>query len=152
MSRIILMFALLLGLVACGTDEDSGAGFEGGVDAGETPVEPAPTTEDNEPLQDPEGADDELIDSIEAYALTQIQGDPDELVQARSQGCAELDTDLDVGEVETEGIDEDLAVRDLEAEVENDEATVSYRLEPSGETVTDERWVREDGEWKWDNC
>lgn len=29
---------------------------------------------------------------------------------------------------------------------------MSYRLYPGGETVTDERWVRKDGEWKWDDC
>lgn len=152
MPRILFALALLLGAVACGTDEDSDVGFSGGVDGGDTPLADS-TTDDDEPLQDPEGADDELIDSIEAYALTQIQGDPDELVQRRSEGCAEVETDLDQGEVDPgEGLDEDIAVSDVDAEVVNDEATVSYRLDPGGEMVTDERWVLEDGEWKWDNC
>ena len=127
MARIFLVLALLFGLVACGND-DAALGA------------------------DPAGADDDLINSIEAYARTQIEGDPEALVQARSAGCAELDTDLDAGEVENEGLDDDIAVTDVEAEVEDDEATVSYRLDPGGEKVTDERWVREDGEWKWDNC
>lgn len=151
MPRILFALALLFGAVACGTDEESEAGFEGGIDGADAPLADG-TDEDRDPLEDPAGADDELIGSIEAYARTQIQGDPDELAQARSQGCAEVDTDLDTGEVETEGLDQDIAVRDVDAEVEDDEATVSYRLEPSGETITDERWVREDGEWKWDNC
>lgn len=151
MSRTLLVLALLFGLAACGND-DSDVGLSDGVDGEDTPLADS-GVEGEEPLQDPAGADDELIGSIEAYALTQIQGDPDALVQARSEGCAVVDTDLDVGEVDPgDGLDEDIAVTDLDAEVDNDEATVSYRLEPGGEMVTDERWVREDGEWKWDNC
>lgn len=148
MARIIFVLALLFGLAACGDDDD--AGFGGGLDGPDAPL--ADGEEDEDPLQDPAGADDELIDSIEAYARTQIQGDPEELVQSRSRGCAEVDTDLDTGEVDAEGLDEDIAVSDVDAEIENDEATVSYRLEPGGDRITDERWVREDGEWKWDNC
>ena len=152
MSRIILVFALLLGLAACGTDDGADVGFGGGVDGGDTPLADS-TDEDEDPLQDPAGADDDLIDSIEAYARTQIDADPDAALQYRSEGCAQVDTDLDAGDVEAgEGLDDDIAVSDVQAEVENDEAMVSYRLDPSGEMVTDERWVLEDGEWKWDNC
>lgn len=149
LTRIFLALVLLFGLVACGSDDDD-ASLGGDPDGGDTPI--VNPDEERDPLDDPAGADDDLINSIEAYARTQIDADPDALRQFRSEGCAEVDTDLDTGEVETEVLDDDIAVTDVDAEVENDEATVSYRLDPGGETVTDERWVREDGEWKWDNC
>ena len=152
LARLLLVLALLFGLAACG-DDDSDEEIFTGVDGEDAPVVDDVPDDDEVGLDDPAGADDELIGAIEAYARTQIEGDPDELVQARSQGCAEVETDLDVGSVDPgDGLDEDIAVSDLEAEVENDEATVSYRLDPGGDQVTDERWVREDGEWKWDNC
>ncbi len=145
MARLLLVLALLFGLAACG-DDDSDEEIFTGVD-GEDVVDQVPD-DDEVDLDDPAGADDELIDSIEAYARTQIEGDPDELVEARSQGCAEVDTDLPAGAADAD----EVAVRDVEAEIDGDEATVSYRLDPADQQVTDERWVREDGEWKWDNC
>lgn len=145
MARLLLVLALLFGLAACG-DDDSDEEIFTGVD-GEDVVDQVPD-DDEVDLDDPAGADDELIDSIEAYARTQIEGDPDELVEARSQGCAEVDTDLPAGAAAAD----EVAVRDVEAEIDGDEATVSYRLDPADQQVTDERWVREDGEWKWDNC
>ena len=132
MARILLILTLLLGVSACGDDDDTVA------------------DQDEVELDDPAGADDELINSVEAYARTQIAGDPDELVEARSQGCAEVDTDLDAGGPDASG--EAPTVREVEADVDGDQAMVSYRLDPGGERVEDERWVREDGEWKWDNC
>jgi hypothetical protein len=149
MSRIIVVLALLLGLAACGTDEND-AGFSGGVDGGDAPL--ADSGDDEEPLDDPAGADDDLVDSIEAYARTQVDADPDALLQFRSEGCAQVDTDLDTGDVEGGASADDVSVSEVDADVDGDEATVSYRLDPAGEMVTDERWVREDGEWKWDNC
>ena len=147
MARLLLVLALLFGLAACG-DDDSDEEIFTGVD-GEDVVDQVPD-DDEVDLDDPAGADDELISSIEAYARTQIEGDPDELVEARSQGCAEVDTDLPAGAVDADA--DEVAVRDVEAEIDGDEATVSYRLDPADQQVTDERWVREDGEWKWDNC
>lgn len=143
-----LILALLLGLTACGDSDVSDAGFDGGVDGRDTPV--VAEDDDEDPLDDPAGADDDLIDSIEAYARTQIEADPDALRQARSSGCAVVDTDLDAGT--TGPPDEDPTVSDVEADVDGDEATVSYRLDPGDEEIEEERWVREDGEWKWDNC
>lgn len=119
MARIFLTLAMLLGLSACGDD------------GGEAT-----------------GADDDLVGAVEAYARTQIEGDPDELVSARSQGCAQVDTELPVGPADAD----EVSITDAQAEIDGDEATVSYRVDPGGEQVTDERWVREDGEWKWDNC
>lgn len=136
MARILLVLTLLFALGACGDDDDT----TGAVESDEDGVE----------LDDPAGADDDLIDSVEAYARTQISGDPDELAEARSQGCAEVETDLDA--TPQEGAGDEPTVSDVEAEVDGDEATVSYRLDPGGEQVEGERWVREDGEWKWDNC
>ena len=146
MARIILVLALVFGLAGCGDDSDEE--IFSGTD-GEDVVDQVPD-DDEVDLDDPAGADDELIDSIEAYARTQIEGDPDELVEARSQGCAEVDTDLPAGDVDADA--DEVAVSDVEAEIDGDEATVSYRLDPADQQVTEERWVREDGEWKWDNC
>lgn len=118
MARIFLVLALLFGLASCGDDEAA----------------------------DP--AEDDLIGAVEAYARTQIEGDPDELVSARSQGCAVVDTELPAGSADPD----EVTVSDAQVEIDGDEASVSYRVDPAGEQVADERWVREDGEWKWDNC
>lgn len=148
MARLLVVLALSFGLVACGDDDSDGEIFTG-VDGEDPVVDQVPDDEEVD-LDDPAGADDELIDSIEAYARTQIEGDPDELVEARSQGCAVVETDLDT-DATTAGSEEP-SVSDVEAQVDGDEATVSYRVDPGGEQISDERWVREDGEWKWDNC
>lgn len=143
MSRILLILALVLGVAACGADDESG--FDG-VD-GDDVVDQVPDPEEPD-LDDPAGADDDLIDAVEAYARTQIQGDPEELVNARSQGCAVVDTELSAAD----GDPADVTVSDAEVEMDGDEATVSYRVDPGGQQIADERWVREDGDWKWDNC
>lgn len=146
------MLTLLFTLASCGGDDQESIGS---LSEGEDEADVADVAEEEEEevdLDDPEGADDELIDSIEAYARTQIQGDPDELVQARSEGCAVVDTDLDAGNAGEGAADEEPSISDVDAEIDGDRATVSYRLDPSGEQIADERWVREDGEWKWDNC
>ena len=147
MARIIVVLVLLFGVAACGDDPDEDFGSRG-VEGDEVQVE----EEDEVDLDDPQGADDELISSIEAYARTQIDADPDALLQARSEGCAQVDTDLDTGDVEAGPSADDVSVSEVDADVDGDEATVSYRLDPSGEEVRGERWIREDGEWKWNNC
>ena len=147
MFRILFVLALLLGAAACGDDDDAATEpVTGSVDVDDTAA-----VDDVDDLDDPQGADDDLINAIEAYALTQIEGDPDEIAAARSQGCAEVETALDT-ETTAGGDGEAPTVSDVEAEVDGEEATVSYRLDPDGTEVADERWVKEDGEWKWDNC
>lgn len=94
--------------------------------------------------------DEELLTAIEAYGRTVVDGDPDALTAARSAGCTVVDTDLPATPAGEDAADID--IKDVEADVDGDEATVDYRIDPAGEQISDERWVREDGKWKWDNC
>lgn len=140
-ARILFVLALLLGAAACGDDDDSAADPVTGEDPTVTVDEDA-----GDVLAEPADEGEELTNlrtAVEAYADAQIAGDPDEVVARRSLGCAEVDTELDATGGEGE-------VDDVQAEVDGEEATVDYRID--GEDVQDERWVKEDGEWKWDNC
>lgn len=149
MPRILLVLALLLGLAACGDDDDAAEPVTG-VESSDTVEDTDPDVEDEVDLDDPAGADDDLINAIEGYARTVIEGDPEEIAGRHSAGCADVETQLEIdGNTTDSG---DISVRDVEAEIDGDEATVSYGLDPVDQQVSEERWVREDGEWKWDNC
>jgi len=90
-------------------------------------------------------AEERLITAVENYSQTVVEGDPDAVVHARSKGCAVVDTDLEADAGRG-------TPRDVEVEIDGERASVDYRLDPGGEVVEDERWVLEDGEWRWDNC
>jgi len=144
MTRILFVIALLFAVAACGDDDDA-ADLEPvtGVDSSDTVADPS-----TDPGGDP---DPELLTAVESYAKTVIEGDPDAALELRSSTCAEVETDIPTNTDAGDSSD-DLTISDFEAEIDGDEASVTYRVDPGADERTEERWVREDGQWKWNNC
>lgn len=140
MTTVVLVTLSSLVLGACGGSESDEVPSPEPVDD-EGPI-------DDEVSTEPAGADDDLRTAIEAYSRTVMEGDPEELAAARSAGCAVVETELPA----PSGDPDDVEVSDVDADIDGETATVDYRLDPAGQQIADERWVLEDGEWKWDNC
>lgn len=142
LGRILTALALLFALASCGDDDTTATDPVTGDldDAGD----------DADLREGTDGA--ELRSAVESYSRAVISGDPDAAVQVLSTNCASVEV------VEPPGAGEEAdasnaALAFYEAEIDGEEATVSYRYEdPMEMNVEEERWVKEDGEWKWDNC
>lgn len=140
LGRILTALALLFALASCGDDDTTSTDpVTGDLDAG-----------DDAGLR--EGTDGaELRSAVESYSRAVISGDPDAAVNLLSTNCASVEVVEAPGAGETDASTAALAFYD--AEIDGEEASVSYRYEdPMEMNVEEERWVKEDGEWKWDNC
>lgn len=138
LGRVLFVVLFALGALACGDDTDTATPVTGDPDEGADP-----------------GADaadaPELRTAVESYSRAVISGDPDAAVELHSEACADVEVVEPPGAGEGDASSAALAF--YESEVDGETATVSYRYEdPEPFNVEDERWVKEDGEWKWDNC
>lgn len=124
MWRSLLVVATLVGVAACG-DEDVDRAAEA---AG-------------------------LYETVTVYSAAFADGDGDTAVELLSEQCSRA-TGLIRTAADVIGDDyDDLAPIDFTADVEGNEAHVSYTYENAPELAQDdERWVLEDGRWRYADC
>lgn len=94
-----------------------------------------------------------LYETVTVYSAAYADGDGDAAVELLAERCAAA-TGLIRTAVEVIGEQYDeLAPIEFEADVDDNEASVSYTFENAPELGRDgERWVLEDGRWRLADC
>lgn len=94
-----------------------------------------------------------LYETITVYSAAFADGDGDTAVGLLSEQCSQA-TGLVRTAVEVIGADyDDLAPVEFSADVDGNEALVSYTFENAPELARQaERWVLEDGRWRYADC
>lgn len=145
----ILAASLVLALSGCGGSDEKDSAAPATTPTAGTTSAPSPT---NAPTVDPS---DDLRKAVTSYSDAYLTGDADTGYDLFSKRCKARMSKEEFADLVSQAKDlhgSALPLKTFDAEISGDLARVTYTYDLSAINQDSEPWVREEGQWREDDC